>query len=186
MEDTQIITLFWNREESAIDAVDKKYHRLCYGIAWNLLSNREDSEECVNDTWYAAWRSIPPQRPSKLPAFLGKITRGIAIDLLRMKYAVKRMDKHIVDVTEEVKELNAAVVHSMEDHFNRQDLVRVMNEFLHTLSEADADIFIQRYWVVAPVKKIAARHGLSETAVKQRLLRMRKKLRIKLEEEGHL
>lgn len=83
MEDTYIIELFWSRDESAIQLVDKKYNSTCYSIAWKLLMNREDSEECVNDTWFAAWRYIPPKRPPKLVAFLGKITRGFAIDMLR-------------------------------------------------------------------------------------------------------
>lgn len=88
MEDTYIIELFWSRDESAIQLVDKKYNSTCYSIAWKILMNREDSEECVNDTWFAAWRYIPPKRPPKLVAFLGKITRGFAIDMLRKKHEV--------------------------------------------------------------------------------------------------
>ena len=76
MEDIQIVELFWSRNETAIKEVDRKYHGLCYKIARNILMDHEDSEECVNDTWYAAWRYIPPKRPLKLPPFLGKITRG--------------------------------------------------------------------------------------------------------------
>lgn len=87
MEDNQIVSLFWDRDERAIAETDLKYHSFCFGVAWNLLTNKQDSEECVNDTWFAAWRSIPPKRPLKLPAFLGKITRGFAIDMLRKKYA---------------------------------------------------------------------------------------------------
>ena len=105
MEDNYIIDLFWSRDENAIQLVDKKYRSTCYSIAWKILMNREDSEECVNDTWFAAWRYIPPKRPPKLVAFLGKITRGFAIDMLRKKHAAKRMDMHIVDITEEVESL---------------------------------------------------------------------------------
>lgn len=83
MEDNYIIDLFWSRDENAIQLVDKKYRSTCYSIAWKILMNREDSEECVNDTWFAAWRYIPPKRPPRLVAFLGKITRGFAIDMLR-------------------------------------------------------------------------------------------------------
>ena len=89
MEDVDIIDLFWVRDEKGIELVDKKYHSVCYSIAWRILTNREDSEECVNDTWFAAWRYIPPQRPPKLVAFLGKITRGFAIDMLRKKTCSK-------------------------------------------------------------------------------------------------
>ena len=108
MEDTYIIDLFWRRDENAIQLVDKKYNSTCYSIAWKILMNREDSEECVNDTWFAAWRYIPPKRPPKLVAFLGKITRGFAIDMLRKKHAAKRMDMHIANITEEVESLNTA------------------------------------------------------------------------------
>lgn len=116
MEDTYIIDLFWRRDENAIKLVDKKYNAVCYSIAWKILTNREDSEECVNDTWFAAWRYIPPKRPPRLVAFLGKITRGLAIDMLRKKYAAKRMDMHITDITEEVESLNTAIIHDLDEH----------------------------------------------------------------------
>lgn len=103
MDDIYIINLFWNRDENAIKLVDEKYRPTCYSIAWRILSNREDSEECVGDTWFAAWRYIPPKKPPRLIAFLGKITRGFAIDMLRKKYAAKRVDMHIADITEEVE-----------------------------------------------------------------------------------
>ena len=104
MNDTYIIDLFWKRDENAIKMVDEKYNSFCYSIAWRILTNREDSEECVSDTWFAAWRYIPPKKPSKLAAFLGKITRGFAIDMLRKKYAMKRVDMHISDIKEEVED----------------------------------------------------------------------------------
>ena len=113
MEDTYIIDLFWRRDENAIQLVDKKYNSTCYSIAWKILMNREDSEECVNDTWFAAWRYIPPKRPPKLVAFLGKITRGFAIDMLRKKHAAKRTDMHIADITEDVESLNIAIMHNL-------------------------------------------------------------------------
>ena len=186
MNDAYIIDLFWNRDENAIRIVDEKYNSFCYSIAWKILTNREDSEECVNDTWFAAWRHIPPKRPSKLAAFLGKITRGFAIDTLRKKYAVKRMDMHIVEIKEEVEDLNAAVIHNFEEHIEEEELIGIINGFLAGLSERDRDISVQRYWGMEPLKNIAARHRVSEGAVKQNLLRNKKKLRKLLEKEGRL
>lgn len=186
MEDIQIVTLFWNRDESAIKEVDLKYHNLCYGIAWNLLSNNEDSEECVNDTWFATWKYIPPKRPLKLPPFLGKITRGFAVDMLRKKYAAKRTDMHVVDVVNEVSGLNTTVVRSLDEHMEMQELVKIINDFLVDLSAKDRDIFIQRYWLMYPLKEIAIRHKTSAGAIKQNLFRSRNRLQKVLEREGHL
>lgn len=96
MKDTEIIDLFWKRDESAIQELKNKYFGYCYKIAWNLLENHEDTEECLNDTWFAAWRRMPPHRPTVLSAFVGKITRGFAIDSFRKKHAAKRGDRKSV------------------------------------------------------------------------------------------
>jgi RNA polymerase sigma factor (sigma-70 family) len=139
MEDTYIIELFWSRDESAIQLVDKKYNSTCYSIAWKILMNREDSEECVNDTWFAAWRYIPPKRPPKLVAFLGKITRGFAIDMLRKKHAAKRTDMHIADITEDVESLNIAIMHNLDEHMEAEKLIEIINRFL-----TGTEIFLSR------------------------------------------
>lgn len=186
MEDTYIIDLFWSRDETAIQLVDKKYNSTCYSIAWKILMNREDSEECVNDTWFAAWRYIPPKRPPRLVAFLGKITRGFAIDMLRKKYAVKRMDMHIVEITEEVESLNTATMYNLDEHMEAEKLIEIINDFLKSLSDRDRDIFVQRYWVIESIKNIATRHKMSEGAIKQNLLRNKRKLKKILEREGRL
>ena len=153
---------------------------------WKILMNREDSEECVNDTWFAAWRYIPPKRPPRLVAFLGKITRGFAIDMLRKKYAVKRMDMHIVEITEEVESLNTATMYNLDEHMEAEKLIEIINDFLKSLSDRDRDIFVQRYWVMESIKNIATRHKMSEGAIKQNLLRNKRKLKKILEREGRL
>ena len=186
MEDTYIIELFWSRDESAIQLVDKKYNSTCYSIAWKILMNREDSEECVNDTWFAAWRYIPPQKPPKLVAFLGKITRGFAIDMLRKKHAAKRIDMHIAVITEDVESLNIAIMHNLDEHMEEKELIEIINRFLGSLSDRDRDIFVQRYWVMESIKNIAARHKMSEGAIKQNLLRNKRKLKKALEKEGRI
>ena len=186
MEDEDILELFWKRDENALRLTDRKYHASCYSIAWRILSSREDSEECVNDTWFAAWRSIPPQRPPRLVAYLGKITRGLAIDVLRKKHAAKRADTHMADIAGETENLNAALIRDPGEQLEAEELIGIINTFLDSLPDRDRDMFVQRYWAMEPIKNIAARHKLSEGAVKQNLLRSRRKLKKILEREGRL
>ena len=186
MDDVMIIDLFWDRDENAIKMAEQKYHAFCYSIAWKILTNGEDAEECVNDTWYAAWKYIPPQRPPGLAAFLGKITRGFAIDRLRKMYATKRADLYITSIAEEAENLNAAVVRGLDEQMEAEELLGIINRFLGEIPERDRDMFVQRYWLMEPIQNIAARHRTSEGAVKQNLFRSRKKLKKVLEKEGRL
>lgn len=186
MEDTKIIELFWGRDEAALKEAADKYGRFCFGIAWKILANREDSEECVNDTWFTAWRSIPPARPSILSAFLGRITRSHAIDNLRKKYAAKRMDLHmssIADITDEAGILNRQFALSLDRQMEEKELIRLINQFLEGLSERDRDIFMRRYWHMDSIAEIAKRHGISESSIKSNLFRTRKKLKRMLMKE---
>ena len=103
MEDTHIINLFLERSEDAIRQVEVKYEKFCFKIAWNILYNTEDSEECVNDTWLITWNKIPPKTPTKLSSFLGKITRNLALDNFRKKNASKRADTHMDNIKDIAK-----------------------------------------------------------------------------------
>ena len=188
MDDTQIVELFWERKEEAIQAVSEKYAHFCLGIAWNILKNKEDAEECVNDTWLAVWKYIPPKRPAILTGFLGKITRGYAIDLLRKKYAAKRCDLHTdsLELLRETKDLDKAVNISVEDSVQEKELLQIINLFLQNSKRKDRDIFIRRYWYMDTLEEIAARHGCSVSAVKSNLFRMRKRLQKQLVQERYL
>lgn len=181
MKDTEIIDLFWKRDESAIQELKDKYSGYCYKIAWNLLGNREDTEECLNDTWFAAWRRMPPHRPAVLPAFVGKITRGLAIDSFRKRQAAKRGTPHRDDVCGETEGLNFS--YTVDEQMAEKELVKVIEEFLLKLREADRDIFIRRYWYLDSIKEIAKRHGVTEGCVKTNLCRNRKKLYRLLKQE---
>lgn len=174
MEDSEIIDLFWKRDETGIRELSSKYSGYCYKIAWNLLEDHEDAEECLNDTWFAVWKYIPPRRPAVLSAFVGKITRGFAIDCFRKKCAGKRADTHVRDVCDEMDELNFS--YAVEEQMAEKELVKTIEKFLRKLSEADRDIFIRRYWYLDSVKEIAKRHGVSEGCIKTNLCRNRKKL----------
>lgn len=183
MKDEQIIDLFWQRDEQALEQVCEKYNSYCFTVANTIVHCREDAEECVNDTWLSAWNYIPPNRPTVLSAFLGKITRGFAIDCLRRKCAAKRMDTHITELTGELESLNRTVADRMTERLELEELVALINQFLGGLSRKERDIFIQRYWKMESLKYIAERHHISENAVKQTLFRTRKKLLIQLKKE---
>lgn len=184
MEDTQIVQMLWDREEEAIQELDRKYSQYCFKIAWNILNNHEDSEECVNDTWLRTWNYIPPRRPAFLAPFVGRITRGLAIDRLRKKYAAKRMDLHIVAVEAETEKLNSLVVNTLDDKISEKEFNEILNKFLRGLTESDRDIFLRRYWHIDSIKAIAKRHGKTEGSIKNSLYRNRKKLYKILKKEG--
>lgn len=184
MEDLQIIEMFFHREEAAIQELSAKYQPYCYKIAWNILKDHEDSEECVNDTWFSVWSYIPPKRPSVLSAFVARITRGHAIDRLRKKYAAKRTDLHIVSIEQETAEIDRLISHSLDDAIAEKELIRIINEFLQSLSDADRDIFLRRYWYLDKTADIAKRHGKTINGIKLNLHRSRKKLYKRLKEEG--
>ena len=120
MEDTVIINLYFDRSEKAIQATEEKYSRYCFSIAWNVLYDKEDSDECVNDTWLATWNSIPPRKPAILSAFLGKITRNLAIDCFRRKKAAKRSTEHILELCKELEEIEDVTAYSLNDEIQRK------------------------------------------------------------------
>lgn len=184
MEDKKIVRLFLDREESAIRELDRKYSRFCFKIAFNILSSREDSEECVNDTWFRTWNYIPPKQPAVLSSFIGRITRGLAIDRLRKKYAAKRVDMHIADLEAETEQLDRLAANTLEDKISETEFYEILNSFLRGLAERDRDIFLRRYWHMDSLKEIAARHGRTEGSIRGSLYRTRKKLYKLLEKEG--
>lgn len=116
MDDVQIINLYFARDENAIAETKNKYENMCYSVAHNILYNREDSEECVNDTWFFTWNSIPPKRPSILASFVSKITRNTAIDRYRKKNAQKRTDSHMEDIAGEVEKIGNIIASDIETY----------------------------------------------------------------------
>ena len=176
MEDTHIINLFLERSEDAIRQVEVKYEKFCFKIAWNILYNTEDSEECVNDTWLITWNKIPPKTPTKLSAFLGKITRNLALDNFRRKNASKRADTHMMDICGEVEKLENTIKDYVEEDIKKKEILNILEKFLSDLKAGDRDIFVRRYWYMDNIKDIAKRHGCSETKIKSSLFRSRNKL----------
>lgn len=185
MDDNQIIDLYWKRSEQAIQETDTKYGGYCFQIAYNILANREDSEESVSDTYMAAWRAIPPRRPAILAVFLGKITRHLSIDRWRERNAYKRGGGEMVLALEELEDCIASP-QTVEGVLERKALALTLNRFLDSLPETERSIFLCRYWYLDPIDPIAERFGFSRSKVTSMLHRTRQKLRSQLQEEGIL
>ena len=174
MDDSRIVDLFWQRSEQAIDAVSGKYGAMCHSIAWNLLRSDQDAQECVNDTWYALWKAIPPQRPDPLAAFVAKITRNLAMKRISYGHAAKRTAQVV-----SLEELNECVPAPLmpEQALEGKELSRLIDAFLDTLAPEERNMFLRRYWFFDSVGQIAAGFGVSQSKVKMRLHRIRKKLK---------
>ena len=183
MEDSKIVELFLNRDENAITESDKKYGKYCFSIAFNILKDRFETEECVNDTFLAAWSSIPPQIPQLFSAFLAKITRNLSLKKYRSKTAVKRGGTALaLDELYECIPSGSIVLDALE----ARELAQLIDAFLRTLSFEERYIFLRRYWYFDSIKDIAFSLNMSEGQIKMRLSRTRKKLLLKLQKEGHI
>lgn len=183
MKDSEILDLYWAREEKAIEESQKSYGRYCYSIAWNILYDREDSDECVNDTWLRAWNAIPPERPGKLALFLGTITRNLSLDRWKGKHTVKRGSGEMMFALDELAEC-VPDSHTVEDAVCAGELERLLNRFLRELPEQECNVFLRRYWYVEEYSEIARRYGMKLNTVKTSLFRTRAKLKQYLEKEG--
>ena len=184
MNDKNIVDLYFNRDEEAIAQTDKKYGRYCYSIAYNILTNKEDAEESVSDTYMTAWRAIPPRRPSVLSTFLGKITRHISIDRWRERSAYKRGGGEVPLALEELNDCVAGM-QNVEMDYERKEIVKAYVKFLDGLPITERRIFLCRYWYVESIETIADKFGFSQSKVKTMLHRTRAKLRKQLAEEGY-
>ena len=184
MEDQKIIDLYWQRSEQAIAETDRKYGGYCYAIAYNILLNREDSEESVSDTYMAAWRAMPPRKPGILSAFLGKITRHLSIDRWRRRTADKRGGGEMSLALEELEDCVSGDG-TPETAALRKELTVLINRFLDSLPETERNVFLCRYWYADSVQDVADTFGFSVAKVNSMLYRTRQKLRRQLQKEGY-
>ena len=184
MEDSMIVQLFWERNESALSAVSEKYGRYCNTIAQNMLGNEQAAEECVNDTWMELWEAIPPNRPNHLLAFIGEITRNNALNAIKGRKVQKRGGGEYSIVLEEVYDL--ASDYSVEKIAEQREIMAAVNSFLEKLPERKQKVFVLRYWHCCSVSDIAQIVGMSEANVYNVLKRVRKKLLEHLKKEGEL
>lgn len=183
MDDNQIIDLYWARSENAITETANKYGPYCHTVAYNILKNNEDSEECVNDTYQKAWDTIPPQRPQILRAFLGKITRNLSLNRYEKRMAEKRGAGQVALALEELSECLPSA-NRVEQEVDDMALTQLLNSFLASLPTDTRKIFMRRYWYLDSIKEIAAAFSISESKVKTTLFRTRNKLKLLLEKEG--
>ena len=183
MLDSQIVQLYWDRDERAIPETAAVYGGYCYTIAHNILGSTQDAEECVNDTWLHTWNSIPPHRPNILSPFLGRITRNLALHLFERNRAKKRGGSEIGLVFEELAECVSGS-ESAEQAADERELKQAINAFLAELPAKKRKIFVRRYWYADSIAQIAARMDMSETSISVTLYRLRAALRQYLEERG--
>lgn len=185
MDDSEIIRLYFERDERAVAESQTKYGGYCFTIANNVLAVREDSEECVSDTWLAAWQRIPPEMPVCLRAFFGRITRNIAIDRYRREHAAKRGGGNALVAIDELGDILPSGG-DVSDALSAKETAAALNSFLRSIPERDANIFLARYYFLHSVEAIAELLGMSDGYVRVILSRTRRKLAKYLEKENIL
>ena len=181
MDDNGIISLYWDRDEQALRETANKYGPYCHTIAYNVVKNRQDAEECVNDTYVQAWNAMPPQKPTVLRAFLGKITRNLAINRYRAAHSKRRGGGQLPAVLEELEDCFSD---GPEAALEEAELTRLLDRFLRQLPSKDCIVFVRRYWYMDSLADIAGRCHMALGSVKSSLHRSRKKLKDYLEQEG--
>ena len=183
MEDRQIVELYWQRSDAAIAETQRKYGRYCHAIANGILHSEADAQECVNDTYVGAWNAMPPHRPDSLAAFLGKITRRLALKRFRNQTTQKRGGGETALALEELEKV-IPEGSSLEEQVAERELARTIDAFLAALSAGQRRIFLCRYWYFDSVADIARRFGCSESKVKMTCKRVRDELSQYLRKEG--
>ena len=181
MTDSQIVAMFWERSEYAIRQTDAVYGRRLFAASDKILHSRQDAEESVNDTYLKAWETIPPQRPNYFYAYLAKICRNFSLSRLQWNSAAKR-NAHVVGLTKELEQCIPDTSHDTQ--MDSEEIGRVLNQFLGSLSLENRLIFMRRYWYADSIQEIADRYHISQSKVKTQLHRTRKKLQIYLQKEG--
>ena len=175
IEDEKIIDLFFNRSEKAIQELDIKYGKVCHKLSYNILNNKQDAEECVNDAYLGAWNAIPPTRPNPLLSYIVKIVRNISLKIYWRKEAAKRSGHYKIAL----EEIEGYITDqkTVEDEIEARELARIIEEFLDTLTTENRVIFMRRYWFADSYKDIAELVGISEKNISVRLTRIREKMK---------
>ena len=182
LADEKIIELCFERSEQGIRELDNKYGKLCHTLSYNIVNNRQDAEECVNDAYLGAWNAIPPARPDPLLPYIARIVRNLSLKLYWRKEAAKRSSRYTIAL----EEIEACIADqkTTEEELEAKELARIIENFLDTLPPRDRVIFLRRYWFSDSYKDIAQFVGLSEKNVSVRLTRIRKKMKQYLRERG--
>ena len=175
IDDEKIIELFFERSEQGIRELDNKYGAICHNLSYNIVNNRQDAEECVNDAYLGAWNTIPPVHPNPLLSYIVKIVRNISIKIYWRKGAAKRSSHYTIAL----EEIEACITDrkTVEDEIEVRELARIIEDFLDTLTLENRVIFMRRYWFSDSYKDIADFVGLSEKNISVRLTRIREKMK---------
>lgn len=184
MEDSKIISLLFERDERALEEAKAKYERLCYRISFNLLKKKEDTEECLSDTFLQLWNSVPPNKPKNLALYLCKITRNNCLNRLKYSSAFKRNEAVTVSFEELSDVLSAEA--KAEEFISAKELGESISRFLWKQREQDRKIFVRRYWYGDSTENIASLYNMNSKTVRSILSRTRQKLKIHLEKEGYI
>ena len=184
MSDEQIVELYWQRDERAIQETDRKYQHFLLTVAHNILRDAQDCEECLNDTYLGAWNAIPPARPKVLQAFLATIMRRTAIDCYKRKKRQKRIDSELTVALSEVEEF-LADGSDLAAELDARELGRVISEFIRALPKRRMYIFMSRYYTARPIGEIARLLGCSESTVNKEIAAIKRGLKEALEKEGY-
>ena len=182
MSDEQIVELYWQRDERAIKETDIKYKKFLLSVAYNIVHDTCDSEECLSDTYIGAWNSIPPAKPTLLQAFLVTIMRRTAIDCYKARKRQKRIASELTVSLSEVEDFIAD--DDMYSETDAKELGRVISDFVRSLSDRRMYIFMSRYYVARPINEIAKLLGLSESTVNKEIAAVKRDLKEKLKKEG--
>lgn len=181
MEDKKILDLLWERSREAIPALARRFGGRLQRTAMNILSNKEDAEEAVNDTYLALWDAIPPERPDPLEGYVYRVGRNVALKKLRFQSAQKRSSGYALSL-DELSEILPG--ESIEDLLDARALGQSLDRFLGTLSKSDRILFLRRYWFGDRVKDLARQRLMTENALSVRLSRLRQKCKDHLIKEG--
>lgn len=184
MEDAVIIDLYIQRNQRAIAESSAKYGAYCGAVAGNILGSPQDTEEVLNDTWLAAWNDIPPSQPQCLRAYLGRLTRNLAIS----RYRFFRARKRYAGMEQLLSELEDCIPapERVEERLEQAELAQALRDWVDSLEPQQRQLFVRRYWHGVSVKQLAREAGLSQNNMAQKLLRLRRALRTRLEQEGVL
>ena len=180
MEDEEIVSLYIKRDETAVEETTKKYGSLCRSIAYDVTRDKQDAEECVNDALLSAWRSIPPEHPESLGAYMAKLTRNRAINVVRSETAKKRGGEYETVLGE----LDDALPDLSTDIADEVAVKNSIRRFLADLDPKTRMVFMRRYWYMRSTKDIARDFGMTDVSVRVALHRAKKKLKARLETDG--
>ena len=183
MDDSKIIDLYWARSQQAIAESEIKYGAYCRTVAQNILDRAEDAEECVNDTWLRAWSAMPPQRPTVLQAFFGKLTRNLSLDRWRRDRAQKRGGSQVELALDELEDCLCAR-DRVDEAVDAQTTANLISAFVRELPQQDRVLFVRRYWYLDDIQTLATRMGMGQSQVKSRLHRIRQRLKTQMGKEG--